>query len=190
MALSPIPRASAAIRFDHVVSVLFSDALLAFETAGNASASTRATRPTIAAVSGARLGLGFIGRGGLVVAVFALLVAVVVLALGIALLVVALRVLGLLLDIVGGSSNVVRDSLLVLVLLVRTGGGRLLRRSSALACDCRRGSDPARESQNHREQCKLVRVHAASFHDGTCCVFVGIAKSTARLNWWATRAGE
>src|SRR5205823_8040826 len=162
LALRPIPRASRAIRSDHLATVPRRVASLAEAAAGSASAAAarqlRATvRPLVAAV-----------------VVLALLVALLALLI-VAALVVGLLASGLLVDLRGGLLDLGRGvrlfvALFVLALVVPTGAGGRRGRSSRLcvpraAGECagdtgagqqrRRGQDHDQRSQAHG-QCPLV----------------------------------
>jgi len=178
-ALRPIPRASAAIRCDQVVSVLLSEALLAAAPVG--STSTIPSKAMQAGVAKRRAGLLVCNsKRGLVPAisavttvvaalvVLALLVTLVVRALLIPGLVVGLRVVSFLIDLIGSSCYVVGGALLVDALLSglrgAVGRSRSLKRRRASPCKCRCDADPARKREERRDHGELVRAHRASFH--------------------------
>jgi hypothetical protein len=175
-ALSPMPRASAPIRCDHVASVLLSEALLAPAAVG--STSTSASKTMQAGVARRHAGLlVWNAERGLVPAIATVIAALVVLSLLIALvvrallvpgLVVGLRVVSLLIDLIGSICDVVGGALLIDPLLSglrrAVGRSRSLKRRCASSCKCRCNADPARKREERRDHGELVRAHRASFH--------------------------
>jgi hypothetical protein len=174
-----MPRASAAIRWDHVASVLLSEALLAPAAVG--STSTSASNPMQAGVAKRRAGLlvcdverGLVPAVPAVIAtviaalvVLSLLIALVVRSLLVPGLVVDLRVVSLLIDRIGSICDVVGGALLVDPLLSGLSGAvgrsRSLERRCASSCKCRCDADPARKREERRDHGELVRAHRASF---------------------------